>query len=627
MNSTFAIGVNYWDSKSGTDMWRNWSPETVEADLAALEAVGVRVLRVFPNWRDFQPIRKQYQWRNQFRCYVFGEDETPMPPDSDGLDPRMIDRFRELAACAERHGMKLLVSLVTGWMSGRMFLPPALEGKNAISDPEVLMWTEKYVRGLVRALRDLPNICAWDLGNECNCMGEADRFQAYTWTAMVRNAIRAEDAARPIGSGMHSLSAMENDSWMLADQGVLCDFMTTHPYPSPTIRGDLEPYNGMRTTLLPTAQSEFYLGISGKPCMIQEQGTFSSTAGSRRMAADFLRINVLSAWANGLTGYLWWCGMEHLRLTQSPYCWSLMERQLGLLDVDRKPKPVALAMKQVSGLLERLPGFGAKDTQAVVLLPHDAEKQNNATSCVLLAKQAGFNVRIRNSEEMPEDAPLYIIPSITGWAPLNSNPWNRVLENVAQGADLYVSFDGGSMTEFETVFGLESRGMLKNPPKHTAIFPFGAIEYRATFDLLVTSVGAEVLAANEEGNPVFTRHRYGKGNVYFLGFPLEQMASLQTRGFQPDKTQPYYKIYRSFAEQACPKSLIRCENPYLGVTQSPQADGSFLVAILNYSDQPAAYDGQLKPGWQAQALYGAQDVIPPCDGLILSCTRVSPDAP
>ena len=106
--------------------------------------------------------------------------------------------------------------------------------------------------------------------------------------------------------------------------------------------------------------------------------------------------------------------MEHLRLTQSPYCWSLMERQLGLLDVDRKPKPVALAMKQVSGLLERLPGFGAKDTQAVVLLPHDAEKQNNATSCVLLAKQAGFNVRIRNSEEMPEDAPLYIIPSITG---------------------------------------------------------------------------------------------------------------------------------------------------------------------------------------------------------------------
>lgn len=618
----FAIGVNYWDSKSGTDMWKNWDRETVEADFAALEAVGVRYLRVFPNWRDFQPIHKQYQWGNKFRCYVFGEQESPMSPDADGLDPKMIAHFREMAEMAQQHGMKLLVSLVTGWMSGRMFLPPALEGKNAICDPEVLMWTDKYVRGLVHALKDLPNIAMWDLGNECNCMGEANRYQAYTWSALVCNAIRSEDKTRPIGSGMHSLSALENDSWMLADQGTLCDFMTTHPYPSPTIRGDVEPFTGMRTTMLPTAQSEFYAGISGKPCMIQEQGTFSSSLGSRQMAADFLRINVLSAWANGLTGYLWWCGMEHLKLTQSPYCWSLMERQLGLLDVNRQPKPVALAMKDVSYLLDRLPAFGSKETQAIVLLPHDSEKQNKATSCAMLAKQAGFNVLIRNSEELPEDAPLYIIPSISGWAPLNSNPWNHLLAKVRQGADLYVSFDGGSMTEFEEVFGLESRGMVKNGPSHTAQFPFGAIAYTPAFDMHVTSVGAQVLAANEEGNPVFTRNRYGKGNIYFLGFPVEQVASMQTYGFCPEKTQPYYRIYQCFAESASKSSLIRTENPYLGVTQSRQSDGSYLVAVLNYGDQPAPYDGKLKDGWQAQVLYGREDVIPSCDGLIMKCSRI-----
>ena len=113
-NHAFAIGVNYWDSKSGTDMWKNWDRETVEADFAALEAVGVRYLRVFPNWRDFQPIRKQYQWGNKFRCYVFGEQESPMSPDADGLDPEMIAHFREMAEIAQQHGMKLLVSLVTG---------------------------------------------------------------------------------------------------------------------------------------------------------------------------------------------------------------------------------------------------------------------------------------------------------------------------------------------------------------------------------------------------------------------------------------------------------------------------------------------------------------------------------
>ena len=65
--SSFAIGVNYWDSRSGTDMWKNWDFETVDADFAALAAVGVKNIRVFPNWRDFQPIRKQYAWANQFR--------------------------------------------------------------------------------------------------------------------------------------------------------------------------------------------------------------------------------------------------------------------------------------------------------------------------------------------------------------------------------------------------------------------------------------------------------------------------------------------------------------------------------------------------------------------------------
>ena len=29
---TLALGVNYWESRSATQMWRKWSPETVEKD-------------------------------------------------------------------------------------------------------------------------------------------------------------------------------------------------------------------------------------------------------------------------------------------------------------------------------------------------------------------------------------------------------------------------------------------------------------------------------------------------------------------------------------------------------------------------------------------------------------------
>ena len=53
----FMLGVNYWASHAGTDMWRDWNEDIVEKDLKLLADNGLDVLRVFPNWRDFQPVK------------------------------------------------------------------------------------------------------------------------------------------------------------------------------------------------------------------------------------------------------------------------------------------------------------------------------------------------------------------------------------------------------------------------------------------------------------------------------------------------------------------------------------------------------------------------------------------
>ena len=139
----FMLGCNYWDSASGTEMWKKWQPEVVNDDLEALEKCGVKYLRVFPLWRDFQPIKKLYNWRGSFGEYTVGEDDEYLDENPDGIDMTMIERFRSFADMAAEHGMKLIVSIVTGWMSGRLFVPPAIEGRNLIADSEVLMWTEK----------------------------------------------------------------------------------------------------------------------------------------------------------------------------------------------------------------------------------------------------------------------------------------------------------------------------------------------------------------------------------------------------------------------------------------------------------------------------------------------------
>ena len=56
----FYVGCNYWASHAGTNMWREWDETIVRKDLSDLYEYGVRVIRVFPLWSDFQPVKMLY---------------------------------------------------------------------------------------------------------------------------------------------------------------------------------------------------------------------------------------------------------------------------------------------------------------------------------------------------------------------------------------------------------------------------------------------------------------------------------------------------------------------------------------------------------------------------------------
>ena len=52
----FILGCNYWASNAGADMWRDFDIECIDKDVKILSEYGVKHMRVFPNWRDFQPV-------------------------------------------------------------------------------------------------------------------------------------------------------------------------------------------------------------------------------------------------------------------------------------------------------------------------------------------------------------------------------------------------------------------------------------------------------------------------------------------------------------------------------------------------------------------------------------------
>jgi len=173
---SFVLGANYWASHAGTAMWRDWRPEVVADDLRRLSEAGLQVLRVFPLWPDFQPIHLLRGGGGQPVEVRFGE--LPLPDDASGqagLSAEMMGRFRIFLDLAQQHGLAFDIGLLTGWMSGRLHVPPALEGRNVLTDPFAIRWSVRFVRQFVRTFRDHPAVAAWDLGNECNCMGQANR--------------------------------------------------------------------------------------------------------------------------------------------------------------------------------------------------------------------------------------------------------------------------------------------------------------------------------------------------------------------------------------------------------------------------------------------------------------------
>ena len=76
----FLLGVNYWASHAGVDMWRDWREDMVERDLEILSRYGVNTLRVFPNWKEFQCAEPMLGGDGKVREYRLAGDRLPENP-------------------------------------------------------------------------------------------------------------------------------------------------------------------------------------------------------------------------------------------------------------------------------------------------------------------------------------------------------------------------------------------------------------------------------------------------------------------------------------------------------------------------------------------------------------------
>jgi len=590
---TFALGCNYWASHAGTRMWRDWRPAVVERDLAALAAAGLTTLRVFPLWSDFQPVTAVLGFGGvledlHMTTPELGEQPFPdTPAGQAGVDEVMLGRFAEFSAIAQRHGLRLIVGLITGWMSGRVFCPPVLEGRALHTDPLALQLQGRFIRTFVSRFRETATIVAWDLGNECNSLGsDTSRGEAWTWTAFVTQAIRTSDVGRPVISGMHSLlpSPELSSGWTIQDQAEHTDLLTTHPYPLWSRHTAQDPLDSMRTTMHASAETRMYADIGGKPCFVEEIGTMGPMMGDWEAASDFLRCNLFSLWANDCRGLLWWCAFDQTRLTHSPYDATAVERELGLFDEDYRPKPMLAELIRFAALMPSLPvNLPERHIDAVCILTNGQDPWAAAYSAWVLATQAKIALRFAWAEEPLPDADVYFLPSLTGVGPIARRRWQSLLARVAAGASLHVTLGDGIVEPFSDVFGVRVRSRSQRTSPITFALPTGErLTARDGPDLRLTvKPGTEVLASTDDGSPMVTRRAYGSGQVTLTAVPVETQLTATPGSFHSPTAEPWHALYRLLTS-TMPRP-IDSNSPELAIT----LHGDRYAVLINHGTTPA----------------------------------------
>ncbi len=602
----FTVGCNYWASNAGLYMWKNWDESVVENDLKQLSSCGIDTLRVFPLWSDFQPITRMVGSIGSTSSEIrIGENPLDESPEGvAGVDPVMISRFDRFVELCEKYNIKLLVCLINGWMSGRMFFPPAFQNTNPITNKTAVKWEIRFVKYFVNRYKNRQSIIAWEPGNETNVLSWVEgekppRDEYWVWLSTIVNTIKSVDSDRPVVAGMHGLRL---DGFISpTDVAEICDVLTVHPYPAFVPHCFVDGIDSMKSRLHSAAELNYYTDLGGKPCICEEIGTLGSSLGCDASVADYLRANLNSLWANGGKGLMWWCSHDQYELDFPPYDWCCVERELGLIRNDGSYKPAADVMKKMRKFVDNY-SFELPDRQrdAVCILSPYSDSWGIAYGTFMLSKQAGFDVKFADGTKSIPKSDIYMLPCVSGdYVPKRTQTelLRRVYE---EGANVYISWDDAIISDIEKLSGVKVISNKVRNSKAKIKFQDSSLEFNlaAVRRLDTVETTGTVLAREEDSNPALSVNSYGKGKIYFLFFPLEKSIVDQQGAFDITGENDYYKIYTEIFSGLFNRRITTKSSPLLGVTEHPLDDNHCIVTVVNYSDSESDFSIGLDTNWK-----------------------------
>ncbi len=223
----FIVGVNYWPRKKAMYMWKEFDPKEIEEDFRILENLGIKYVRIFLLWEDFQP-----------------------KPDE--ISESALKKLQQVLDIADKHHLKVMPTLVVGFMSGLNWVPKwALDKtrkskdyetisdgeisdhpvRDIYEDPEMLEAQKLLVRTVVSRFKDHPAIWAWDLSNEVDNLCKPKSSQAATnWVKTLVEEIKRYDKKHPVTLGTHQEDIEKDKGFHIDEIAKYLDIVSMHGY-------------------------------------------------------------------------------------------------------------------------------------------------------------------------------------------------------------------------------------------------------------------------------------------------------------------------------------------------------------------------------------------------------------
>ena len=596
----FMLGVNYWPRHHGIKMWTEWNADEVRAEFAQIKDMGMDTVRIFLTWNDFQPLVEKGS------AFELCPIETVMRHDEnitsvecpEMIDERMVAHLDEVLKVAEELELRVIVALMTAWMSGSIIDVSWRNGRNIFTDPGMLKWQMLYCQYFARRYKDNPVIAAWEFGNEQNCvMSLPSADAAWSWLRSISNQIRVEDRDAVVSSGMHGLSAHpdKNSWWGIRECADSCDLLTVHPYPPFTSGCYMDRLTDMRANMHASAQSRYYGGLGKKDVLCEETGSLGNCMLSEERTADFIRPRLYSLLANGSKGCLWWCFSDFSCGDIIPYRWVQMENDgLGLTDTLGRVKPSGREFTEFRKTLNKLPNLPPTHRKAAIVVMDTGNHWPVYYNTFILCKQAGIEAEFIYPSDSLEEYKLILCPSVKGFSPYNTRYWKRIIQSVENGATLYLSYDGSSIVNFKDTFGMKITEKLPAAGEIGRVLPSrhapdclksADLHYSCApdFQVKLGQAGARVLMHSEDNNPLLTEYSLGDGKAVFLGIPVEALLARTLYAFDNDNT---YRIYQYLRDSGAAQRLI-AEDPFVEKTYHPVNESEGYMVLINYRENPA----------------------------------------